>query len=114
MRSLILSFSFIIAATLFVNAQSDDCNTATMLGAANLIDGTPTVGATTADNTSSGFWGALAPQMDLTCDASNTFTIDEWWRFDVVAGNDITIEITSGTNQMVAYIRGFYCQLRYA
>ena len=104
MRSLILSFSFTIIFTFSLNGQSDDCTTATMLGAADLISGTMTSSATTADNSSSGFWGGIAPQMNLTCDASNTYTIDEWWRIDIATGNDIMIDITSATNHMVAIV----------
>ena len=103
MRLLILSFNFIIAATLFVSAQSDDCTAATMLGAADLTSGTM-VSETTLGNTDSGFWGGVAPQMDLTCDVSNMYTIDEWWRIDIASGNDIMIDITSGTNHMVAIV----------
>jgi len=101
MRSLILSFNFIILSTLFIGAQSDDCNTATMLGAADLTTGTPTAGATTSDNTASGFWGTAAPLMANACDVGGTFTVDEWYRFDVTANNDITIELTGAGHMAV-------------
>ncbi len=105
MRSLILSLSFIIAFAFTMVAQTDDCNTATMLGAADLTSGTMVSGDTGDGNTDSGFWGGTPPDMNLTCDPTDTYVIDEWWRIDIATGNDIQIDITSTTgNHMVAIV----------
>ncbi len=91
MRRLILGFSLILALINISFAQSEDCNTATSLGAADLNSGN-LVSGTTADNTASGFWGG-APQMTASCDNPTTLTIDEWYRIDLVNENDITIDL---------------------
>ena len=100
MRSLILSFIFILTFSSVAISQSDDCNTATMLGGSDLMSGTATVGETTLDNTVSTFWGP-APQMTISCDNPTTLTIDEWWRIDLIDENDITIDLVGAGHMAV-------------